>query len=205
VHKAVGEFISTFKSKQHVMQRLYRARAKMKMYAENSPHAHGHELTMFRAAEQQVLQTGEVIQKLTTKLQQTGLKIIREDEHVVVVSPRPTTSPKEVHSGAPHDVEANSAPKKGARILNRLVSDAASVYFNIDAPAVCAFLVFEYTESFARCLNDYERFAHFPWSLAYPNELKFRGTHKIKVRRAPEPDQVSADFSLVLPCENLLT
>ena len=199
IHKAIGGFISSFKSKQDVMQLLYRCRAKMKMYAENSPHVDGHNLVRFRKAEAQVQKQTAIIQKVTTEnIQKTGLKIIREKDiqrAKSALSPhRGTSSALDGFLDKDDDNVARpgtaAPPGEEFRAPQRLVSDKNSVYYNIDAPAVCAFVVFEYTESFARCVNDYERFAHYPWNLFYPNELKFRGEHKIHVKRAPEPDQI---------------
>lgn len=42
LHKSIGHFIASFKKKQHLMQKLFRCRARMKMYAENSCHNGGH-------------------------------------------------------------------------------------------------------------------------------------------------------------------
>lgn len=50
LHKKIGSFISEFKSKDHVMQKMYKARAKMKMYAENTSHADGHNLPRYEKA-----------------------------------------------------------------------------------------------------------------------------------------------------------
>lgn len=44
LHKGIGSFITSFKDKQYLMEKLYRCRAKMKMYAENSPHEGGHKI-----------------------------------------------------------------------------------------------------------------------------------------------------------------
>ena len=70
--------------------------------------------------------------------------------------------------------------------------------------AVDAFIVFEYNESFARCIEDYSRFGHFPYSLCFPSKLKFKG-RALKVSKAPEPEQinwenleVSTHFSIFL-------
>lgn len=63
------------------------------------------------------------------------------------------------------------------------------IYTSIDAPTVAAFITFEYSESLARCVHDYAKYAHFPMSLFYPRKLKLKG-RKIKVTRAPEPDQI---------------
>jgi len=54
-------------------------------------------------------------------------------------------------------------------------------------------VVFEYNESFARCMEDYAVYNAFPYSLLawlrFPAKLKFRGC-RIKVEKAPEPDQL---------------
>ncbi len=55
-----------------------------------------------------------------------------------------------------------------------------NIYKHIDANTVAAFICFEYSESLARCIEDYERYATFPMSMFYPEHLKFRGM-KIKV------------------------
>lgn len=44
LHKGIGSFIASFKDKQYLMEKLYRCRARMKMYAENSTHEGGHKL-----------------------------------------------------------------------------------------------------------------------------------------------------------------
>jgi len=61
------------------------------------------------------------------------------------------------------------------------------------AKAVIGFICFEYNESFARCMEDYAAYNAFPYSLLtwllFPAKLKFKGC-RIKVERAPEPDQI---------------
>lgn len=57
------------------------------------------------------------------------------------------------------------------------------------APIVGAFIIFEYNESFARCIEDYSKYSSFPYSFFYPENLKFKGK-KLKVTRALEPDQI---------------
>eukprot|EP01034_Spumella_vulgaris_P032925 gene32925-40642_t len=92
IHKSIGAFISAFKDKQHVMEKLYRCRAQMKMYAENSCHAAGHNLPRFLRAEQAMIHTGTVIDKLTEEnLKKHGLKILEEHDietGQVVMSPK---------------------------------------------------------------------------------------------------------------------
>lgn len=156
LHKGIGDFISSFKNKQHIMERMYRCRARMKMYAENSPHADGHNMSLYMKAEKQMIHTGAIIDKVTEQnMKRSGLKIISE-----------------------RDTEA----------IKR-ISNPRSIYYNIDADSVAGFIVFQYGESMARCVSDYTRYSSFPMSLFYPQELKFRG-HKIKVVKAPEPDQI---------------
>jgi hypothetical protein len=60
---------------------------------------------------------------------------------------------------------------------------------DIMAESVCAFVTFQYCESMARCIEDYESYSKFPWNLCLPDRLKFRG-QVITVKRAPEPDEI---------------
>lgn len=60
---------------------------------------------------------------------------------------------------------------------------------HIEAPCVCAFVVFQYTESMARCVEDYRTYSSFPRVLLYPSRLKFRG-HRIHVTQAQAPDSI---------------
>ncbi len=55
IHKRIGGFLRTFKQQQHKMSDLYHARAEMKMYAENTPHASGPNLRKYLKAEQKML------------------------------------------------------------------------------------------------------------------------------------------------------
>lgn len=56
--------------------------------------------------------------------------------------------------------------------FGKSIEDAESGYkdYNtqIDAPIVAAFITFEYSESMARCVEDYTRFQSWPRSLFYP-------------------------------------
>lgn len=159
VHKGIGGFISAFKAKQHILQKLYRARAKMKMYAENSSHADGHNLSLFQAAEKDVLATAKLIDHLTEhNIKKWKLTFIQTDA-------------------------------QGKTAKKRQVSNPESIYYNINADTVAAFVCFEYAESLARCVRDYEKYNTFPMSLFYPEALKFKG-HAIHVQQAPEPDQI---------------
>lgn len=58
-----------------------------------------------------------------------------------------------------------------------------------DAPALAAFVCFEYNESFARCLEDYRFWSRFPFRLFAPRKMFFKGRF-LHITRAPEPDQI---------------
>eukprot|EP01031_Cornospumella_fuschlensis_P033830 gene33830-40931_t len=157
VHKGIGGFISAFKSKQHILQHLYKSRARMKMYAENTAHSGGFNEKKFLSAKKDMLRTTAVIDKLTTaNIKKTNLRFVD-------------------YKLEPNRKKINSNPQ--------------SVYYNINADSVAGFVTFDYAESLARCVRDYEKYMHFPMSLGYPEYLKFRG-NKIKVVKAPEPDQI---------------
>jgi RNA recognition motif-containing protein len=58
-----------------------------------------------------------------------------------------------------------------------------------DAPALAAFVCFEYNESFARCVEDHAFWSYFPMRLCYPRKMLFKG-RVLHVTKAPEPDQI---------------
>jgi hypothetical protein len=59
-----------------------------------------------------------------------------------------------------------------------------------EADVVAGFITFEYCESMKRCVADYSYYNSFPRRLFfYPSKFKFRGK-KIKVEKAPDPDEI---------------
>ena len=50
-------------------------------------------------------------------------------------------------------------------------------------------VTFNYPESMARCVEDYEFYSKFPFNLLYPSRLKLRG-YKLQVMHAPQPDDI---------------
>lgn len=78
------------------------------------------------------------------------------------------------------------------------MSNPKSLYYAIDAPVVAAFVVFEHAESRARCLEDHQQYAHWPFRLFYPQVLCIR-SHKLQVQAAPEPDQLLWEHLEVAP------
>ncbi|CAN0051024.1 unnamed protein product, partial [Hapterophycus canaliculatus] len=52
---------------------------------------------------------------------------------------------------------------------------------------VGGFIVFNHPLSLHRCMEDFASLSTFQ---KYPKELKFQGIHKLKVVKAPEPDNI---------------
>ena len=175
LHKGIGPFISSFKDKQHLMERLYRCRAQMKMYAENSPHEGGHKLNHYLAAERKMLHTGMLIDKLTENT-------IKKKKFKILIN----TDEEQGKAGASSKTTASSLQRTNT---DNQISNPSSIYRNIDAPAVSCYITFQYSESKVRCLEDYERYNSLPYSLFYPQPLMFRG-NKLRVVPAPEPDHI---------------
>lgn len=82
------------------------------------------------------------------------------------------------------------------------ISNPHSIYRYLDAPAVSAYITFEYTESAARCLEDYQRYSQFPFNFFFPPQLLYRG-HQLKVTKAPEPDQILWENLEITPSDRL--
>ena len=130
IHKKIGGFIRAFKEQQHKMGDLYSARAKMKMYADNTPHARGPNKRKHMAAEQDMLKCAVEIDNLTAREMKKNKIRLKDNEH---------------------DTETAKKIK--------------DLQYNLDAPAVAAFVCFEYSESMARCIEDYQKYDTFPFSL----------------------------------------
>ena len=65
----------------------------------------------------------------------------------------------------------------------------------IDAPMVAAFVTFEYSESMARCIEDYTRFQTFPRSLFYPPvSIHFHRYHYIYLYRTNNTNNTTAMY-----------
>ena len=113
-----------------------------------------------------MLATGQKIDKLTERtIKKKGLKILLDDNK------------GDTEAGVTRGHTANQ------------ISSTTSIYRNIDAPAVSAFIVFQYQESKVRCMQDYEKYSKFPHNLHYPAKLMFRG-RRLRVTPAVEPDQI---------------
>jgi hypothetical protein len=202
VHKAIGAFISSFKSKQHLMESMFRYRALLKMYNTMTPHSHGPNPKKYDVAEQQMLRVGLEIDHLTEEnIIKSGLRLLIEPEEVQTEDP-------EYHGVAQSFLEnlengwvienassnknesmKGTSSKKKKKIDHR-VNNRNSIYYHIGADSCAAFIIFQHAESCARCIEDYLPYSNFPFNyFFYPEKLKFHHT-EIVVTQAPEPDQV---------------
>jgi hypothetical protein len=158
LHKRLGKFIHKFKSKDGVVSKLRKARARMKMFAEDTPYTKGPNIQKYTKAEQEMIKYGAYLDKMQEEMYKNSYALKKSDT-------------------GDADVEAGNKKLYFENFIEKM-----------DAPVVAAFVVFQYSESMARCVEDYALFSQFPFSLCYPSRLKFRG-HRIGVVKAPEPDE----------------
>lgn len=177
LHKKIGRFITAFKDKQELMEDIYRYRAQMKMFADNTAHMKGPNPSRYARAEKRMCAAGAALDLYTENLtKKRGFKL-RNEKIAVTDTPAPISKANSANNTSTSSVNGSAPPA---------VEKADS---GIDADVVAAFVVFQYPESGARCIEDYAKFSHFPYNLVYPHALKFRG-HRIRVHRAPEPDEI---------------
>jgi hypothetical protein len=110
------------------------------MFADDTPHAKGPNPKKYKHAEKEMMKTAIKVDELTKKILTT----------------------KHLAFGGDMTRFGKSA--------SRDVEDGYQDYnTQIDAPVIAAFVTFEYSESMARCVEDYTRFSSFPQSLFYPH------------------------------------
>lgn len=105
-----------------------------------------------------------------------------EDVQIFVLDQDATNSNNPASSPAP----PSSPPHPAAPAEEEVPMEPVTLE---DAEVAAGFIVFEYNESAARCLEDYSFYSRFPFSLFYPPQLRLQG-RRLKVTRAPEPDQI---------------
>ena len=139
--------LSIFKNQEYLMKQLRKYRARMKMYADNTPHSKGPRPKEYKKAEKKMISYAAQIDMLTEKtiiLKSSSLSI----KSAIVDSTDPT----------------DQSSVKG-------ILTADPIFKATHAPAVLAFVVFEYSESMARCIEDYALYSRFPFRLFYPEVL----------------------------------
>jgi hypothetical protein len=181
IYKRIGKMIYSFKQKSDLIDRIKRTRAQIKMFSEGSTYKQG------KGANP----------KKCSKLKDSLEKDLHKMQSLTrAMAGRITTSKGKVGSVQPElllDSPINLKDSKGSPQHYAKDLEIGQVHHDplemINAPPVCAFVTFEYCESFARCIEDFERYSSFPWSLCYPQAMKFKG-RKLKVKKAPEPDEI---------------
>ena len=111
----------------------------MKMFADGTPLASGPDPRRYAAAEEKVLQTSMRLDKIAAQVLQA--------KHLAF----------------------NRAQKRDRQSDEDEALDEQKDYNSqLDTDVVAAFVTFEYTESFARCLEDYTKYSTFPYNMFYP-------------------------------------
>lgn len=280
VYREIGSLLASYKLRRRMMERLFRSRAKMKMYRTSTPHPAGEDPARYKRAEDEMMMLARRIDKMTFALKElllndfqrrlkpqpkppvaTPAVVVEEkkevkdskesnDEEKAVehenhqdgkdskVDDSKKRDTKEMSKAAAQskkkaaqfddddddekmglkslaisadeqkDIEAHMKHDPSVKVAEAVdpqaILDAAMASMTLqaqsnkpkklyqymdEARAVCAFVVFEHTESFARCLEDYNHYSSFPFNLCYPKELKIRG-YRPHITRAPEPEQI---------------
>lgn len=173
VHERIGGYIQAFKNQNGLLEELFTARARVKMYAKDSPHKYGNDPVRYAKEEKKLEAAMKKFEMFTQHVINTK-KIVKDKKNASTKSPPPGAATPSADGGG--DVEA---PRE----------KSLSITEAIDADAVAAFVIFEYSESMARCLEDYSKYSSFPRNICFPAKLKFRG-RRITVKQAPEPDSI---------------
>lgn len=142
--KRIGRYIGAFQEHEGLTTKLFRARALMKMYSEGTALATGPDPRRYAEAEEKMLRASMRLDKIAAAVLQA--------KNLAFTQNRDNSKTE----GAKEDLE----------------EDEQRDYNNqLDADVVAAFVTFEYTESFARCIEDYTKYSTFPHNLFYPEVL----------------------------------
>lgn len=162
VLRQYGNAIRAFKNEEALAIQLSRARAFIKMYKTDTTHSDGPNM--------------EKMKVWTEKLRRYEVSI---DEVTDSVFAWRRTTRRVSFTAKKNPTTQVAYEARHKRTLSETVG----------ADAVAAFIVFNYTESKARCLEDFRTFSGFPGRLFYPERLKLRGK-VLSVKVAQEPDEL---------------
>ena len=154
--------LSIFKNQEYLMKQLRKYRARMKMYADNTPHSKGPRPKEYKKAEKKMISYAAQIDLVAEKV----IKMKGKSQSIKQQSPAMPASPS-----SPLIVEAHDLVSEKPEInlpSAQTVETADPIFKATHAPAVMAFVVFEYSESMARCIEDYALYSRFPFRLFYP-------------------------------------
>mmetsp|Transcript_16932 Transcript_16932/g.25540 ORF Transcript_16932/g.25540 Transcript_16932/m.25540 type:complete len:1258 (+) Transcript_16932:167-3940(+) len=95
-----------------------------------------------------------------------------------------------LHAGSQiDDLTRKSLLKAKKNVITTDAPNSTSQVKGLNAQAHTAYVIFNYSESMARCLDDYSTFNLFPFKIFMPGKMMFRG-HRITVTQACEPDEI---------------
>jgi RNA recognition motif-containing protein len=165
IYTKIGAYIDAFKNKQHLILKLERLTMQQSMYSKNTCHSGGYDPIRLKQVKKEKLKVEKVIDKLTQRMVKAkNLKF--EDKELEEV--------KQKHNKKNEVIEEKKEEDKEIKI---------------SADPVAAFITFQYSESMARCLEDYEKYDSFPYNLVYPDKLLFEGK-RLRIEKSPEPDEI---------------
>jgi hypothetical protein len=158
-HKRIGRFVTAFKEQQDLMTNILRSRATMKMYNERTCHASGPDIKRFLKAEKEMLLAGDKLDKLTEKISKQKNMVLREllseEEDAPLVG---ETGDEEDRGFAKN--KSDRAKKSGKSTKSHKSGKTKSgksikADVRVVAETCAAFVIFQYSESMARCIEDY--------------------------------------------------
>jgi hypothetical protein len=148
VFPKIGKMLEAFLERQHYTVQLRRARAEMKMYAEGTPHAAGPNPKRYRRAERRLHRQTTAMDKLAQKVIKFKSKAAYDHAH---------------HHNNNHNNHTDTA----SEVSGQSSKDGHDKH-SLQADAVSGFVIFEYSESMARCLEDHEKYNSFPYYFFVP-------------------------------------
>lgn len=165
IRKAIGSLLRAFKTRQSLVDKLLRSRAEMKMYNFTTCHGKGHDPERYNQAKTVMDQSVGKIMEITRDIvDDTNVRLLSEE------SMKYNQNHRDIESHMP--------------------SGPSHLHDYIDADITSAFVCFEYSESMARCLEDYSAYSKFPYNLfCYPDQLRFKGK-RLRVQQASEPSEI---------------
>lgn len=237
LHRELGPFLRAFKKKIPWMDVIYEQRSRMKMYANNTPHAKGPNPKKYKRAEKKLIKAMKKIDRISRHVEWE----IGADHDKLKIKPVPVPVPEDGASSNTEvipivaDIEtgiipANNSPEIEGKIEGSLSSpskkdtsseqplvisaaDASSqdttaatatdvepipidpIKVSIEASkngrVMAAFVTFNYSESMARCVEDYSFYQSFPFKYfcCLPQKMRLRG-YNIHVEQAEEPADI---------------
>jgi len=190
IHKRIGRYITAFKQQQTLLDKLYHLRAEMKMYNKDTVFASGHNPKKFEKAGEAVKKCEEKFNSLIRSVSMSASNNPPPKHNQVAPGPSTPDATRQTEGTGTGRTAGTSSKKMQKSPLTQSARGLKSGAGNIDADAIVAYVAFQYTESFARAIEDCEKYSRFPYNFFYPKEMLFRDKYKLKISKAYEPDEM---------------